>query len=102
MKAAQSGNYTSAPSGDTRKFEGTLNRLGTTVAEKDMRKALRRETRKAFKQTRTHIVIDDFRTGDETLCLRRESRSNFWSPMPYVGYTVTRGTVEVLAPLVIP
>ncbi len=102
MEAAQGCNYAGAPGGDARKFEGTLDSLGTAVAEKDTAESLRRETRKAFKETRAYVVINDFRTGDEAQGLRCKSTSNFWSPVPYAGYTVTGGAVEIFAPLVIP
>src|SRR5260370_1126742 len=56
----------------TEAVEGALK-----FAEKDTAESLRRETRKAFKQTRANIVINDFRAGDEAQSLRCKNSSNF-------------------------
>src|SRR5215472_18550840 len=102
MKTAQHRYYTAASSSKTSKFERTFNRLGAAVAEENMCKSFRREMCKPRQQASTHIVIDDFRTGDETLRLRCESSCNLWSSMADIRYAMTGSTVDVLASFLVP
>src|SRR5712692_8824038 len=60
------------------------------------------EMREPFKKVGTHIVIHNFWTGDEPLCLRCQCRCNLWSPVADVRYTVTCGAVDILTPFFIP
>ena len=102
MEAPECGNYSCAPGGDARKFDGSLHGLGSTVAEEDMCKSFWHETGKAFKQKSTHIVVDNFWTGDQAQCLRCDSSSNLWSSMSGVRHAVAGGAVDEFVPLVIP
>jgi hypothetical protein len=76
MEATKRGKYSAASCSDTSEFEGALHSLRTAVAEENMCEPFRREMRKTLKEASTHVIVDNLGTGDETLCLRRDSRSN--------------------------
>jgi hypothetical protein len=67
-----------------------------------MCKSIRQKTYKAFKQASTHIVVENFGTGDEALRLRSNGGSNLWSSMPDVCYAIARCAIDVFASLYIP
>src|SRR5713101_263232 len=102
MESTKRCNYSSAACGDTRKFESAFHCLGTAVTKKDLSESIGQKARKTFKQPGAHIVVENFGTGDETLCLCCNRGSNLWSSMPDVCYSITRCAVDVFASRDIP
>src|SRR5260370_23695347 len=102
MESAKCCNYSGAACGDTRKFESAFHGLGTTVTKKDLSETVRQQLCKTFKQPGAHIVVENFGTGDETLCLCCNRSSNLWSSMTNVCYSVSRSAVDVFASINIP
>jgi hypothetical protein len=102
VEAPERCNYSGAACSYTRKFESAFHSLGTTVTEKDLRKSVRQKVYKAFKQPGTHIIVENFGTGDESLRLRCNGGSNLWSSMPDVCYPIARGAVDIFASIYIP
>src|SRR6185312_15192039 len=98
MKATKRGNDFGTPGGKSRKLECTLHGFGTAIAKKDMLKSLRCESGKPCEQACAYIVIDDFRAGNETLCLRCKGRGNLKSSMADIGYTVSCRAVDIFTP----